>query len=437
MPFKTLLFKQIDNSALIVFRVIFGLLLFLESVGAIFTGWVRRTLVEPEFTFSFIGFEWLQPLPGNGMYVYYVVMGILALMIMVGYKYRFAMILYTILWAGTYFMQKASYNNHYYLLILIGSIMAWLPAHKNYSIDANRDPSIKSEAMPNWGRLVIILQLFIVYTYASIAKMYPDWLDLTVAKNLMHSRKDYFLIGDILQREWFLYILTYVGILFDLLIVPLLLWKKTRKWAFFASIFFHLFNSIVFQIGIFPYLSLAFIVFFFEPEIIQKLFLRKKEFYDKHEVILPKKKNIWMTVLSIYFIIQVILPIRHWFIKDAVLWTEEGHRLSWRMMLRSKTGIINYKIVDKNTGETTLINLDDYLTKKQKRIAASKADVIWQFAQRLHREYAKKGRDISVFVDSKISVNGKPFKQFIDSKTDLTEVKWDAFKHNDWILPSE
>jgi len=84
------LFKQIDNSALIVFRIIFGLLCFLESVGAIFTGWVKHTLVDPEFTFNFIGFEWLQPLPGNGMYYYYAIMGVFGLFIMVGYKYRLA-----------------------------------------------------------------------------------------------------------------------------------------------------------------------------------------------------------------------------------------------------------------------------------------------------------------------------------------------------------
>jgi hypothetical protein len=64
------LFKHIDNSALIVFRVIFGLLCFLESVGAIFTGMVKSTLVDPDFIFSFIGFEWLQPLPDKGMYNY-------------------------------------------------------------------------------------------------------------------------------------------------------------------------------------------------------------------------------------------------------------------------------------------------------------------------------------------------------------------------------
>ncbi len=431
------LFKQIDNSALIVFRILFGLLIFLESVGAIFTGWVKRILVDPEFTFTFIGFEWLQPLPGSGMYLYYLVMGIFSIMVMLGYRYRIAIFSFTLLWTGTYLMQKSAYNNHYYLLILISTIMMLLPANTCYSMDAKRNPAIKKNSMSQWCILLIILQLFIVYTYASVAKMYPDWLDLTVAKNLMASRKDYPIIGGVIQKEWFLYFITYAGILFDLLIVPLLLWKRTRKWAFFASIFFHIFNSIVFQIGIFPYLSLAFTLFFFEPRVIQKLFLKKKELYVKDEIIIPNYRKQLLLVASIYFIVQIGLPLRHWFIADDVLWTEEGHRLSWRMMLRSKLGSISYKIVDKNKGNTIPVQLDEYLTPKQKRLASTKPDVIWQFAQKLKKDYAKQGMQISVFVNSRLSVNGKPFKQFIDPEEDLAAIKWQALKHSDWILPSE
>src|SRR5690554_893223 len=114
-----ILFKHIDNSPLIVFRIIFGLLCFLEAVGAIFTGWVKRTLIDPEFTFSFIGLEFLQPLPGNWMYVYFLIMGLFGLGIMLGYKYRFSAIMFALMWTTTYFMQKASYNNHYYLLMLL------------------------------------------------------------------------------------------------------------------------------------------------------------------------------------------------------------------------------------------------------------------------------------------------------------------------------
>ena len=260
MKLDRFLFTQIDNSALIVFRIIFGLLITVEAWGAIATGWVRRTLVEPEFTFNFIGFDFLQTFPGSGpqMYAYFAIMGIFGVFVMLGFKYRWSMLAYGVMWAGVYFMQKSSYNNHYYLLMLLCGIMAMLPAGRALSIDAMHRPEITKTHMSRWIVIIIILQLWIVYTYASVAKFYPDWFDATVPQVLMKGRKDYWLIGDLLQQRWVHYSISYVGILFDGLIIPLLLWKKTRKWAFGISIFFHLFNSIVFQIGIFPYMSLEF-----------------------------------------------------------------------------------------------------------------------------------------------------------------------------------
>ena len=322
------LFKHIDNSALIVFRIIFGLLCFLESLGAIITGWVKMTLIDPKFTFNFIGLDFLQPLSGNGMYMYYVVMSIFALFVMLGYKYRFSIFCFTIMWSATYLMQKAAYNNHYYLLMILSSIMVFLPANKFASLDARLNQNIKSYSMPNWCKWVFVIQLFIVYTYASVAKIYPDWLETTTLELLMRGKQNYYLVGDLLQKKWLHYILAYGGILFDGLVIPLLLFKPTRKYIFFISIFFHLFNSVIFQIGIFPYLSLAFTLFFFEPETIQKFFLKKKPFYNAGEVKIPNYKTPLITLFSIYFLIQIALPLRHYFIEDDVLWTEEGHRLS-------------------------------------------------------------------------------------------------------------
>lgn len=434
MSLTNFLFKQVDNSALIIFRIIFGLLCFLESVGAIFTGWLKRTLIDPQFTFSFIGFEWLQPLPGSGMYFYYVIMGLFGLFIMVGYRYRLSTFMFTFLWIGTYLMQKASYNNHYYLLILLSAIMVILPAHKNVSLDAKRNPNIKSISMPNWCRYIFILQMFIVYTYGSIAKLYPDWLDASVMAILMKSKQHYYLIGAFLQNEWMHYFLAYGGILFDGLIIPLLLYKPTRKFAFIASIFFHLFNSFVFQVGIFPYLSLAFALFFFEPKTIHRIFLKRKPFYEGSEVIIPPYRKPMLAVLAIYFSIQILLPLRHYMFPQSVLWTEEGHRMSWRMMLRSKGGFTIYNVVDKKTNVKTIINLEHYLTPKQQRLASAKPDVIWQFSQILKEDFAKKGQDVSVFVDSKISVNGRKYIPFINPEVDLAATKWSVFTHSDWIL---
>lgn len=429
------LFKHIDNSALVVFRIIFGLLCFLESVGAIFTGWVTRTLVEPKFTFSFIGFEWLQPLPGIWMYVYYAIMGVFGLLIMVGYKYRISIIAFSIMWSCTYFMQKASYNNHYYLLILLSLIMAFQPANKYASLDAKMNPAIKSLSMPAWCKWVFVLQLFIMYSYASIAKLYPDWLDLTFPKLLLNGKQNYPLIGEFLQNDFVPYFISYGGIIFDGLIIPLLLIKQTRKYAFLASIFFHLFNSFVFQVGVFPYLSLAFTLFFFEPKTIRNIFLKKKALYTEAEVITPNYRTALIVISSIYFAIQIALPLRQHFIEDNVLWTEEGHRLSWRMMLRSKRGYASYKVIDKKTKATQTINLNDYLTRKQKNLVSTKPDVIWQFAQHLKQDFKDKGQDVSVFVECKISINGRPPKTLVDPNRDIANEKWNVFNHSDWLLP--
>lgn len=429
------LFKQIDNTSLIIFRIIFGLLIFLESVGAIFTGWVKRTLIDPEFTFTVIGFDWLQPLPGNSMYFYYSIMGLFGLMVMIGYKYRFSIISFTLLWTATYLMQKASYNNHYYLLILISGFMCIVPAHKYLSVDAKLNPEISSIHMPNWSKWIFIAQMAIVYTYGSIAKLYPDWLNTSVMNQFMLAKKHYYVIGDILQNTYIHYFLAYGGVLFDGLIIPLLLIKQTRKIAFVASIFFHLFNAIVFQVGIFPFLSLAFCLFFFDTKTIHKLFLKSKPFYNSNDIIVPQNTTAIKFLLAIYFCIQIALPIRHWFIKDDVLRTEEGHRLSWRMMLRLKTGIINFSIIDKATGKATIINHQEMLSEKQAGIIATKPDVIWQFTQHLKNKYESEGKDVEIYaVNSRISINGGAFKPFINPEVDLTTINWSTFRHSDWIL---
>ena len=434
---KQFLFKKIDNAQLLVFRVFYGLLICAECFGAISTGWVRRTLIEPKFTFNFIGFEFLQPLPGNGMYIYFFVMGILGVLITIGYKYRFSAFAFAFMWAGVYLMQKTSYNNHYYLLMLLAFIMGFFPADKNLSIDSYLHPKLKSDTMYNYFRWIIIAQLFIVYTYASIAKLYGDWLDFSIIDILMRSKKDYFLIGELLQEKWVHKIIGFFGILFDLLVVPALLWKPTRKIAFVLSVFFHLFNSFIFQIGIFPYLSLAFCLFFFKPQTIRNIFLKAKTITTPKETSQPKNQQWLMVILGGYFIIQLLLPLRHYTFKGDVLWTEEGHRLSWRMMLRSRSGTIKYKVVNKMTEETTQINLDDYLTKKQRRKVGCYPDFAWQFAQHLKREYQEKGEDISIFATSKVKVNKGKYHPLIDPKVDLATAEWKHFSHNDWILLPE
>ena len=428
-----ILFKAIDNSPLIVFRIFFGFLVACESFGAILTGWVKRVLTDPQFTFSFIGFEWLQPLPGFGMYFYFVLMGFFGLAIMLGYRYRIAITSYTILWAGVYFMQKSSYNNHYYLLLLISFLLIFLPANRYASLDVKQNRVSEEKTMPYWISLLFIIQVGIVYVFASLAKFYPDWLDGTFTKNLLSGTTSRPFFLELFSQKWFYLFIAYAGILFDLLIVPFLLFKKTRTLALIASVIFHIFNSITLQIGIFPFFALTFALFFYEPETIRRLFLRKKPKLEDENLSqnLYGKRIVYFLMIP-YLIIQIALPLRHHFIEGDVLWTEEGHRLSWRMMLRERNGYITIQIKDLKTGSVSIYNYRKNLTNKQAQNLATKPDFIWQYCQRIKEEY--KGKPIAIYIDCKNSINRKEYKSLIDPNYDMAKAEWNYFAHNEWIL---
>lgn len=428
-------FKNIDNSPLIVFRIFLGFLLAAESFGAILTGWVGERYVETVFSFNHIGFDWLQIFHGKTMYVYFIIMGVLGIMVMLGYYYKISISVFTILWTGAYLIQKESYNNHYYLLLLVCLIMCFLPANQYFSVDVKRDPKLKSDVMPQWISRVMIIQITMVYLFSVVAKCYPGWLGGSFIKIMFSNNIDYPLIGTLTQNYYFQQFIIYSGLIFDLTIVPLLLWKRTRTIAFLLSILFHIFNSITLQIGIFPFFALSFILFFYPPETIRKLFFKHKTPVVTENY--SNTKKVFYVFFVPYLIIQFMLPLRHYCIEQNVLWTEEGHRLSWRMMLRSREGTIAFKIIDKKTKEISYFDYSKVLTEKQVSWFNNKPDGIWQMVQYIKKEKTKEGKNISIYADSYVSINGSLYKQFVDPKVDLATVEWDFFKHSDWILPEK
>lgn len=432
---KRLLFSRLDNSPLILFRISFGILIALECFGALFTGWVKRNFILPELTFPFIGFEWLQPLPGIGMYFYFGLMGALGISIALGYRYRWSILLFSVLWTAAYLMQKTAYNNHYYLIILLSGIMCFLPANRAISLDVKRNSTLEQDSMFSWVKWIIVAQLWVVYTFAALAKLYPDWWDLGFVSELMAPKSEYPVIGGLLQQIWVQKALVWFGIGYDFLVIPLMLWAPTRIPAFLASIFFHLFNAITLHIGIFPFLSLALMVFFFEPETIRRRFFPRKPKPDLRAT--PKIRHAFLIgfILVVYSGIQVVLPLRHNAIEGDVLWTEEGHRLSWRMMLRNRQGITRFRVEDKNTGENETIDLDIYLTSGQKEKVMAYPDFMWQFAQHLKRIYAANGKDVAVYAQSRVRINNRPFFPFTDTSVDLANSPWNPLARTSWILP--
>ncbi len=443
----------VANSHLVLFRILFGLLIIAECAGKVAIGWVDEVFIEPLYHFPMIGFEWLRPLPGNGMVFYYLLMAVLGIMVAFGFYYRASMITFTVMWTITYVMQTTRYNNHYYLLILISLMMCTVPASAYCSWDARVGRVPRSLTCPRWCVTTFMVQIAILYTFAAIAKLDWDWLTAKPT-GIWLARK----AGDpvypaalrlVYGLGWLKWFMSYGGLLFDLLIVPGLLWRRTRVFAFCASLFFHLFNSITFGIGIGPYLGISLSAFFFPAATIDRIFFQTRTAVGEigeapsaapaSESAPPAPARAHRAALAFYaifFLVQLLLPLRHWLYEGHVNWTEEGHRMSWHMMVRNKMGTIYYKVRDPATGKEWIVRPQQYLTPKQAERVATRPDILWQFAQLLRREYEAKGiKPVEIFAHARVSLNGREHRPFVDRRVNLAAVEWEHFGHKEWILP--
>ena len=433
-------FKQGKESIIpmALWRIVFGLLLVVEAWGAIATGWVRKAFIEPKFHFVHRPFDFLQPLEGEGMLYVFIIMGILGLGVMLGFFYRISVTGYFFLWTYVYLMQKASYNNHYYLMVLLLFLMILMPVHRALSLDARAKRVKPSNTIGKWARYILIALLLIVYTYASLNKIYPDWLDAKPLEIWMKAKADLPIIGPYLQAPWLPRLLAYGGIFFDGLIIPMLLWRRTRWIGVLLALGFHLVNSIIFQIGIFPYMMIGSMVLFFPPELIQRRFFPKRSPEDTIDN--PPLSRSMLVVLLSFLILNILLPLRHHLMPGDVTYTEEGHKMSWRMMLRAKAAEYPsfFEVVDTETGVRQRINAADYLTDKQLAKVFCLPDMTWQFAQMLKEDIRRtEHREVAVYVTCRCSINGNEAVTMYDESVDLTSVPYSLFQADDWIIASK
>ena len=298
------------------------------------------------------------------------------------------------------------------MVILCGLILL-LPAHRNFSLDSQR-PGIKSDHCPNWCYFVLIALFAIVYFFASLNKIYPDWLATTPIETWFNAKRHYWLVGPLLTQSWMPWMISYGGIVFDALIIWALLWKRTRWWAFGFNLFFHLFNSWVFRIGVFPYMMIAITVLFFPPaqvrSLVSRWFKQVKTAISETAYFRPRA-GVSLAVI-VFLLLNIAFPLRHHLIEGDVFNTEEGHRMSWRMMLRSRSGTLRFKIKNNETNLYEFSRTGQFTKPKSKKTIATHPDAAYWFIQKLKESYAEKGwTDISIYAISNVRVNKR--KSFV------------------------
>lgn len=444
---NSILFDPINIAPLAVFRIAFGTIMFLSTGRFILKGWVKTFYIKPIFHFTFYGFEWVKPLGADGMYVIFGLLTIASLFIVIGLFYKLAISIFFIGFTYVELIDKTFYLNHYYLVSVLAFLMILVPAGRFFSIDVKRKPNKLITYVPAWCVNIFKLQLLLVYFFAGISKINPDWLLAAMPLRIWLPANSHLpVIGGLLTQIWVAFAFSWFGMLFDLLIGFLLLNAKIRKPAYFLVVVFHLSTSLLFNIGAFPYIMIFVTIIFFSEKTHSKIIERLSHLIkaktvnetNSNEGILTISKfqsKLIVAILTIHFCFQLLLPLRYLLYPGKLYWTEEGYRFSWRVMLMEKGGTAFFYIKDQKTGGKTEVNISEYLTALQEKMMVTQPDMILEFAHFLSDKYKEKGIENPVVTaNSFVTLNGNGSRLYIDSTVNLAK-ETESFDHKKWILP--
>ncbi len=451
------IFNTVDSAGLAFFRVILGVLGFADVTASfVYYHHMVGAFDPSNFQFYYYGFAWVTVFPEPFMSLFFLFLMGLGLAVAAGWRYRITAPLFALGFTYYFLLEKAHYLNHAYLYCWLAWVMAILPAWREWSIDVWQRPHLRRQSIPLWTHALPALLMGVVYFFGGIAKLNADWIGAAMPLKLwLDAKSELWLIGPVIAQEWVAWFMSWGGALFDLSIVFLLLGKRTRILGLAMAIFFHLTNHLIFNIGIFPYLSLALTGLFFPPHWPRKWFDHlvskyggrfdrwQQRWRNRLATRPAQKRSIWQINqfyqlpicigLALLLFVQGALPLRHHLFPGDVAWSEEGHRYAWRMMLRTKYGRGYFTVKDLSTGESERVSPRQELRLKQSRKLFTHPDMILQYAHHLRDQAAEEGREVAVYAHIRTSLNGRDSHLYVDENVDLAKEEWSFWKSSAWI----
>ncbi len=464
------LFKPINPSVVNIYRIVFGCFMFYQMMYYYDLDYTYQFMAGPEVLFPYRGFEFLQPLPIEILKVIHFLLLISTVLITLGLWYRYAVIFFFIGFSYFSFIDKTLYNNHIYLFSLIAFVMIFLNADTNYSIRYKRSKQIIKNVIPAWNQYILIFLISLPYFFGGIAKLSFNWLNTDLAK-VIYNQTNGSVLYNLLPENIFIFLIKYGGLIYDLIIVFLLLNKKTRKYGIILLLIFNLTNSnLLFNdIGIFPLLMICSTILFFDSskvgEFISDLMpkrptkklskrelkldkkRKKKELVSKHSnslnflnqnIAWTKSRKITTICIGVFILFHLIFPFRHFLLTNNPEWTGLGSRFAWRMKMQSKEITeFNMTLIDRGNNASGDITVASFLSKNQMTHIAEDPYNIIHLAKYLQPLIEKKYNilDPKITVDLKVKFNGFDTQNLISTEADLVKLSESPFANNEWIMP--
>jgi vitamin K-dependent gamma-carboxylase len=412
------LLRPVDAAGLAVFRVALGLVLAAGAARALLSGWIPRLYHEPAFFFTWPGLDFVRPLPYPLMHVVYGALVGLGLAIAAGRWTRAAAGLFFALFSYTQLVDITNYLNHHYLVSLLCLLLAVLP--------------LGGRTVPAWALYLLRLQVGLVYFYAGLAKLGGDWLLAGQPLGTwLAARTHTPLVGPHLDEPLVALAVSWAGFLFDTTIVLWLSWRRTRVPAYLALVGFHTVTGYWFNLGMFPFIMSAAALVFFAPDWPRRWLRRPAPSPDP----VRAPGRVAAALLAAYCAFQALVPLRHLLYPGDVLWTEEGMRFAWKVMVREKHGSVTFHVRSPEAGWAVQVSPRQYLTSKQEREMAGQPDLILALAKHVAADFRARGLGgVEVRAEALVSLNRRAAAPLVDPTRDLAREE-DGLAPKTWILP--
>ena len=236
-----------------VFRIAFGLLMLWEAWRYLNRGWVERHIYAAKLHFTYWPFDFVAPLPGEGLYVVLMLLRLFGFCAALGVCYRMSSVLLFLTVSYIFLVEKALYLNHFYLMCLFAGILAVVPAHRCFSVDSllSKGKGWPS-TVPCWAWWLILFQIAVPMTYGGLAKLNRDWLRGEPLGAWLAERTEYPLIGPFVESDAFVWDMVYGAIAIDLFFLAYILPRRTRVFGYGILLVFHFLTALLFSIEFFP-----------------------------------------------------------------------------------------------------------------------------------------------------------------------------------------
>ena len=371
------------------------------------------------------------------MNLFFLGMGILYAFYILGLWYRVTSILSFVGFFYWYNLDTTQHLNHFYLISIVSFFNMFLPLHLNTSLDAIRKPNERVSKVPAWTVMMVLLQISIPYFFGGIAKINYDWLH---GEPMRVWLLELYPQGHLFTSWWVPYFFSWGGIAYDILVAPMLLWKRTRTLAVLATTFFHTMNANMFQIGIFPWFMLFSTPLYFEPNTLDWVFSLEWIFSEpvktnKTLMTPPGRRFRVKWLLGMVVAYHFFMPFRHHLYPGYTGWTEEGHLYAWHMKLRTKRGDAHFTVRLQDGVELKVDN-SKFLTERQNEKMSKRPDMVLQYAHYLCKKYSDiVNEPVEVYVNNMVSLNGRRAQKCVNPTVDLCKAKQTIISPVDWILP--